>query len=57
MAIGGASVARYTFGLVGKDAELREARINIHECGQRTEESAPNPAAEVEVQAHAENAR
>src|SRR5262245_28404275 len=56
MAYGRADVARDAILLVGEDAEAGEAGVDVHERGERAGEAAPNPAAEPEIPADADDA-
>src|SRR5437870_5055412 len=52
----GAHVARDALLLVGEDPEIREARIDVHERGERAGEAAPHAPREPEVHADTDDA-
>src|SRR4030095_14160110 len=51
-----ADVARNALVFIGEYSVTRKTRVNVHECGKRAGEAAPNPTAEPKVEPNAENA-
>jgi hypothetical protein len=52
----GADVAGNAFRFLGENPEAREARVDVHEGRERTEEPAPDTTRVFEVKAYAEDA-